>query len=76
MNFSITLTKKVAEIRFVSRRLWISTSLWDTTCSDLRGWKAEWRPGGFRIITPQVGLGWCFYVGENRPNDASRYQSR
>lgn len=60
MLLSARFTRKAISAAVVTRRLWVELTVWATAASALKGWQAEWRPGGWRVVTPVAGMGWCF----------------
>ena len=63
MIFTLQLTRKIWTVRFVSLRVWAEMTAWKSERSALKGWSTERRPGGFRLITPLLGVGVCMMLG-------------
>ena len=60
MLISAKMTRKIWTLALVSRRLWAEVAIWQTAMSDLKGWQACRRPGGFRVVTPLLGMAMHF----------------
>jgi len=55
----LKLSGKILSLDVVTVWLYFSMAVWLTCVSALQGWSFKRRPGGFRIITPLFGMGWC-----------------
>ena len=59
MIATLKFTRKISSLMVVSERVWAEFAVWFTAMSSLKGWKAERRPGGFRVVTPLIGFAVC-----------------
>jgi hypothetical protein len=59
MIATLKFTRKIWTAMVVSRKVWLEIACWLTVMSDLKGWRAERSPGGFRVVTPLIGFAVC-----------------
>lgn len=59
MIATLKFTRKIWTAMIVSRKLWAEVAVWSTHRSTLKGWHAERRPGGGRVVTPLLGFAVC-----------------
>ena len=54
---AVKVTRKIAEVRLVTRRVWIEAALWRSGLSALDRWSCRIFRWGFRVTTPALGCG-------------------